>query len=260
MTSTAIQKDTPAAPLSPAAAEMRARNQMVATIKGQMWSKELSDTQVRALAHYCNSNGLDASRHVEVLGGRIYLTADFYRERGAPLVQRGIVRVGQTRYINADPRLQKLADAGDEWAKAELLERARQRIRFNAPEEAKAIAVVPLYVAGVEEPVLGINWCGGTGKRDPVGDAEPTKTAESRAERRAWRRVVEVVPEYGAAVQKVEVNAKLAGEEIVGIAEANPTLHGVGVSNQPKALRAPDGETGYGAEVEGAKVEVGDNA
>lgn len=254
---TAITKpDTPAKPLTPAAEEMRARNQMVATIKGQMWSKELSDVQVRALAHYCNSNGLDASRHVEVLGGRIYLTADFYRERGAPLIQRGIVRVGQTRYINNDPRLQKLADAGDEWAREELLRRARARIEHNAPEEAKAIAVVELYVAGNPEPVLGINWCGGVGKRDPVGDAEPAKTAESRAERRAWRRVVEVVPEYGVAVQKVEVNAKLAGEEIVAIAEAQPTLH-AGAPSHPRALRAPDGVTGYGDEVEGVKpVEV----
>jgi hypothetical protein len=236
--------------LSPEAQQVRERNAMVATIKGQMWSKDLSAQQVNALAHYCNTNGLDASRHVEVLGGRIYLTADFYRERGAPLIQRGIVRVGQTRFINNDARLTKLAETGDEWAKQEIVSRARARIEHNVPEDAKAIAIVELYVAGNPAPLLGVNWCGGTSKRDPVGDAEPTKTAESRAERRAWRRVVEVVPEYGVAVTKVEATAKMVGEEIGAIAEAMPSLHN-GASNQPKALRAPDGETGYGAEVEG---------
>ena len=209
--------------LDPRVNEMRERNAMVAAIKGQMWSKDMNENQVRALAHYCNMNGLDASRHVEVLGGRIYLTADFYRERGAKLIQSGIVRVEQTRYINTDARLDKMAEAGDEWAAAERTSRARDRIRFNAPEEAKAIAVVAFHVAGASEPVLGVNWCGGIGKRDPVGDAEPSKTAESRAERRAWRKLVEVVPEYGIAVQKVEATAKIAGEEIA--AEVTPLLN-----------------------------------
>jgi len=61
---------------------------------------------------------------------------------------------------------------------------------------------------------VGVNWCGGLTKRDPVGDAEPAKTAEARAERRAWRRIVTVLPELETAVGHVEARATLVEDEI----------------------------------------------
>lgn len=243
---TAVAKT--ASPISDAIAtrreEMRERNAMVAAIKGQMWGKDLSDMQAKALAHYCNQNNLDATRHVEVLGGRVYLTANFYEERGAPLIQRGIVQPEKPRFIHKDERLEKLAASGDEWAKQEQVERMRLRIEHAVPEEAKAAAIYGLRVTATGRLVTGVNWCGGIGKRDPVGDAEPTKTALTRAARRAWKQLVEVIPEYGTAVAPVQATAKLASEEIVSIADAHPTLHAVEAA--PRAqLMAPVSETGY---------------
>ncbi len=184
-------------------AENKMKNQVAAQIRGTIWGKDLSPEGVRAVAEYCRENGIDPVRHVEVLGGRIYLTAELYEERGAPLMQAGLVRKEEPDYINADERLDKLAAAGDEWAKNETLRRIRERIRWNAPEAAKAIVVTRLHVKGMENPLIGVNWCGGTAKRDPVGDAEPTKTAASRSARRAWKQIVEVIPSYGHQFERM---------------------------------------------------------
>lgn len=186
--------------------DARMRRQIVQTIRGQIWGKDLSDMLTGAIARYCIENNLDAVRHVEVLGGRIYLTAELYMERGAPLIRAGVVHPHEPDYINADPRLEEMAKAGDEWATAEQLRRKKLRIQYNAPEEAKAIVVQRFTLPSSGKDILGVNWCGGlkNNKRDPVGDAEPAKTAQTRALRRAWRQIADVIPEYGAQVRPLE--------------------------------------------------------
>jgi hypothetical protein len=89
--------------------ENRARNALVQQIRGTIWGKEVSDIMARAVAQYCRENQLDAVRHVEVLGGRIYLTAEFYDERGAELLRAGVIVPAEPDYINADARLDELA-------------------------------------------------------------------------------------------------------------------------------------------------------
>jgi hypothetical protein len=64
-------------------AELRERNAMVAQIRGTQWGLGIM--------------GLDPVRHVEVLGGRIYLTAEFYQERGAKLIREGLVDPSRRR-------------------------------------------------------------------------------------------------------------------------------------------------------------------
>jgi hypothetical protein len=63
-----------------------------------------------------------------------------------------------------------------------------------------------------------------------VGDAEPTKTAETRAERRAWRQLAEVVSEYAQQVKRVEAGVDQVEDAIVSeVAALNadrPRLHG----------------------------------
>ena len=82
---TAVATTTPTAErIATTIADIRRRNAVVAQIKGAMWAKECSGETIRAVADYCRENQLDATRHVEILGGRIYLTANFYEERGAP--------------------------------------------------------------------------------------------------------------------------------------------------------------------------------
>lgn len=214
--STTVARTKPALPpdVQRAIEENRIRNAAVAAIRGTIWSKDLSAQQIGAVAHYARETGIDPVRHIEVLGGRIYLTAEFYRERGAALVRAGKVQIHETEYINVDARLDAMAKDGNAWAIKEQAHRQMCRIRYNAPEKAAAIAVVRITVTDTDSTYVGVNWCGGLSKRDPVGDAEPAKTAEARAERRAWRRIVSVVPELETAVGHIEARATLVEDEL----------------------------------------------
>ena len=221
--------------ISPRAAEVvaenKARNAVARAIRGTQWGKDLGPEGAYALAEYCRANGLDPVRHVEVLGGRPYLTAEYYREQAAPLIRAGVIIPQPIDFINADARLTTMAEAGDEWAKQENTRRMRERIRLNAPEKAAAVAVKRLMVAKTGEVIEGTNWCGGgVRQRDPVGDAEPTKTAETRAERRAWRQLAEVVSEYGQRVRQVEASVEQVEDAIVSevaqLRADRPRLHG----------------------------------
>ncbi len=197
------------------------RNAVATAIRGTQWSKEVSETVVRAVAEYAHRIGADPVRHVEVLGGRIYLTADYYREKGAPLIASGLVSAPQLEHIAADPRLDTLAAGTTSratWASEERDRRMAARIEHGVPEGAKAAVICRIAVRG-GSVVEGVNWVGGSSKRDPVGDSEPTKTAESRAERRAWRRLVEVMPSMAPEVARAEqiradVNAAIPEGEV----------------------------------------------
>lgn len=191
--------------------EARARAAVAKAVRASVWGKDLHPTVFEAVIAYCRQNQLDAVRHVEVLGGRIYLTSEFYDERGAALLHSGEVMFDEPDYINADVRLDDLAKAGDAWAADEALRRKRERIRWNVPETVRA-AVVQRAKLRSGMVAVGVNWCGNVpgGKKDPVGDAEPTKTAQTRARRRAWRQIADFVPSYAAAVRPIEDGAKTA--------------------------------------------------
>lgn len=214
------------------------QNAVVQQIRGTMWGKDMNDGSVRAVAQYCNENGLDAVRHVEILGGRIYLTAEFYRERGAPLIRAGVVRPDEPDLITADSRLDEMAKSGNgnaEWAKLEGERRARLRVQYGVPEGVKAAAVIRFRLNS-GATVVGVNWCGGTAKRDPVGDAEPTKTAITRAERRAWRQVADVLDSYGQAVRPLELAAEAVEVvETAAIRHQDKPLLGAGAPERDAA-------------------------
>lgn len=192
--------------------ETRARNMVVAAIRGTQWGKDLNAEVQRSVAEYCRQNNLDAVRHVEVLGGRIYLTAELYDEKGAPLIRDGVIIPDEPEYINADDRLDTLAAAGDEWAKEERVRRMRLRIKYSVPEAAKAAVVQRFIIAKSGAAIIGVNWCGGTGRRDPVGDAEPAKTAQTRARRRTWKQIADIIPGYAEIVRPLEASARIISE------------------------------------------------
>lgn len=203
-------------------AALKERNALVAAIRGTQWGKEANADVQRAVAHYCYENGLDPVRHVELLGGKIYLTAEFYDERGAPLIRAGTVRPDEPVMIHADERLDKLAATGDEWAKGEITDRLRARIQHAVPEAAKAAVVQRFRIEG-GAVILGVNWVGGGNKRDPVGDAEPTKTATTRARRRAWKQIADVIPGYGELVKPAEATARIVSEQLpVAVVDGEP--------------------------------------
>jgi hypothetical protein len=220
-------------------AALKERNALVAAIRGTQWGRDAQPEMQRAIAHYCFENGLDPVRHVELLGGRIYLTAEFYDERGAALIRAGTVRPDEPDFIHVDERLTTLAASGDGWAKGESERRMRLRIQHAVPEKAKAAVIQRFWIHGTDTAILGVNWCGGvrpktqSGKdADPIGEAEPTKTALTRARRRAWKQIADVIPGYGELVKPAEATARIVSESLpVSVVEAD----------EPKALVAGNG-------------------
>lgn len=196
-------------------AELKERNQLVAAIRGTQWGRDTSPEVARAVAHYCHENNLDPVRHVEILGGRIYLTSALYDEKGAPLIRAGVIIPDEPEYINADPRLDEQAKAGNGWAQEESVRRLKLRIQYNVPEKAAAAVVQRFRIASSGAVIVGVNWCGGGSKqRDPVGDAEPAKTAQTRARRRAWTQIADVIPGYADVIRPLEIAARVASEQM----------------------------------------------
>ena len=230
-------------------AALRERNAMVAQIRGTQWGLGIDSRVAKAVAHYCLELGLDPVRHVEVLGGRIYLTAEFYLERGAPFIRSGAIVPHEPEFINVDPRLEALAKSPDvetaTWAKAETLRRVKARIEHNAPEAAISTCVQRLTIAATGKTIVGVNWCGGGTRKkyksgggmvdaDPIGDLEPTKTSITRAGRRVWKQIADVIQNYGAQVRPIEARAVLLNEDIeaneipdAGAEAARPLLLGM---------------------------------
>ena len=69
--------------LSENLASQKERNAMIAAIRGTLWGRDVTPEVARYVAQYCRDNNLDVVRHVELLGGRIYLTAALFDEKGA---------------------------------------------------------------------------------------------------------------------------------------------------------------------------------
>lgn len=146
------------------------------------WGMKLSPVARMGVARYAMETGTDPVRHWEVLGGKMYDKADLYYDLVA--AQPDFLR-DDVEFIHDDPGL-----GGEERAR-----RQATRERWGAPHEAKGIAVVTLYFRD-RGPFVGVNWAGrgrktADGKmQDPVGENEPTKTAHTRAYRKAAKKAV----------------------------------------------------------------------
>lgn len=134
------------------------------------WGKDVSPMARAAVVRYCMEIGADPVRHVNVLGGNPYLNASFWMDLVAanPAFRRADVE-----FIHEDKR------ASDE----EREDRKAKRVTYGVPEDAPGAAIVTLHYEG-RGPFIGVNWAG-IRANDPVGKQEPTKTAETRAYRRA---------------------------------------------------------------------------
>jgi hypothetical protein len=203
-------------------AERKALNAVAQTIAGLTWGRNLGADVCRAIAEYCRRYETDAATEVDVLGGRIYRNAAYYIRRGTELRREGMIRDVIVDQIAADPRLTRLATATDEVgaaASAEMRRREWLRIKHGVPEEAKGACVVTIVPAD-GAPVIGCNWagCGKTtaaGKMaDPVGEADPSKTAETRAYRRAWRHLVDTIPALKAHEDEADEEGKAVSEVV----------------------------------------------
>ncbi len=219
--------------------ERKARNAAAAAIASLSWGNALDQRTVAAVADYCHRKGLDPTEDVFVLGGRLYRSAAYYEKLLGALIHEGtVVEVASPTYIHRDSREEKLAET-DEQAKASSLAKLRARIEFGAPEEAKAACVyrVRHKTAGW---IVGVNWCGGgVKKNDPVGEAEPTKTAYTRALRRCLRQLRNELGAEESDVTVAEIETEALGAPVEKPA---PAPRGVTMLKSPADPYAVDAD------------------
>ncbi|RTL04096.1 MAG: hypothetical protein EKK62_17015 [Acidimicrobiia bacterium] len=175
--------------------ERKAINEVARQIANQSWGKSLDGNTVRAVAEYARRYHIDPATELDILGGRIYRNANYFIRRGGDLLRRGIVTDISVQHVNHDTRLDALVSRNVAGAQDELDRRTLARIKHNIPDGAKGAAVVTITLAS-GAIVEGANYAGVD--KDPVGTANPGKTAESRAYRRAWRLLVDTIPELSA--------------------------------------------------------------
>jgi hypothetical protein len=137
------------------------------------------------------------------------------------------VEYAEADHVNEDARLK-------DWPE-EHERRLRERIRHQIPDEADGACVFRVKLRGMEREICGVEWCGGKlAKADPVGSAEPAKTSETRAARRAMRLVSSHIPALQDEVASIEYAA----------AEIEPEIARDEASIEPprrvKPVRVPD--------------------
>lgn len=173
------------------------------------WGAALDRQALGAIAEWGRVYNVDVTQEIDLLGGRVYLNARYYLRRLADLVEGGRVEYAYADHIHDDPRLKDLGAEGD----AERLRRLKERVRYNVPEKAAAVVAFRVKVREMDQEIVGVNWAGGGVRaKDPVGDTEPVKTAESRAARRAMRQLVGHVPGVEDAEAVVETLAPVEAE------------------------------------------------
>jgi hypothetical protein len=157
-----------------------------AEIASLSWGQKISPATRAQIAAYALSQGTDPVRHWEILGGRLYDRAELWMD----LVAAQPDYEGHRReFIHDDGRLPQ----------SQRKRRQQLRAEHGVPEEVPAAAIVTIYRTG-KLPAVGVNWAGTypvqktarTGKpgfhEDPIGDENPTKTAETRAFRKAAKK------------------------------------------------------------------------
>lgn len=185
---------------------------------GMVKGEDLSGATRYAIAQLCSLTGANPGLHLYILGNRPYLNADYWAEKIAG--QPRFVRYEQINLSTAHiEELRKIAeqaaeDGDEEEAKQlrrESRELARRRSHWSPPEWAQEVYETRIYRYSESAPLAAIsagrvsaepwietvaecNWAGGKpqGKTtqgkvydaDPVGNAEPSKTARSRSLRR----------------------------------------------------------------------------
>lgn len=136
---------------------------MARQIANESWGKNLSPHTQAAMARYAMEAGLDPVRHIDVLGGRVYINAAAYMDR-----------------LAADPEFEGVAfdPISDDEA---------ERARWGVPDFAKAVFLVTIRHRGREFREVGY-----APKRanDSVGKEFPAEKARTSGIRRAARMAV----------------------------------------------------------------------
>ena len=253
----ALIRTTPPGDLPPEARmmleERRIKNRIAAAIAGMSWGKNLDLASRVALAEWGRRNNVDVTQEVHILGDRLYLNAQFYLNRLQPLIQSGQVEYLIAEHCHVDKRL----DPNDPTDAKEIRRRRDLRIAYNIPDAAVGAVVARLKLRAVAEEFAGAKWCGGgTRKNDPVGDATPVETAETRAYRRVCKLVVSHIPQLRTKVEEADDDAVLNVSAVISESkESEQALRDQLEARRPNAGRLVGaGTTGYGEELDAPKA------
>lgn len=208
-------------------------NIVTAQLAGTNWGKGLDDPTRRAVADWGKRNGIDVTTEIFVLGGNIYLNAQFYLNRLVGLLHRGLIRDYKQELIQHDERLDQIvgelidpnwpadlkaiAEKDRAEAFAEIRRRRRLRIEHGAPEKSAlqgngppqpfAIGLTTIWLAALPDtPIRGVKWAPHDAQ-DPVGKNYPQETALTRSARRALKQCVTHIPELARWVDGSEEDA-----------------------------------------------------
>jgi hypothetical protein len=181
-----------------AALAQRKNQHLIAAKMSEMnWGKGLDEMTRRAVASYLERNKLDLTE-IDVLGGNLYRNARYYKRRLAEMVEDGKIEYIKSDWVHPDGRLKTYAALGGEqgtWAAAEQSRRERVRIEYGIPDTATGACVFRVKVRGTDVEITAAKWCGGGSRqKDPVGDAFPMESSETRACRRAMTLVASSIP------------------------------------------------------------------
>ncbi|HEX6924482.1 MAG TPA: hypothetical protein VF167_03600 [Longimicrobiaceae bacterium] len=250
-------------------------------VKGE----ELPSGTRYAIAQLCAITGANPALHLYILGDRPYLNADYWAEKIAG--QERFIRYEQFNLsLSHIEELRRLADEaaadGDQddaiRLRREARDLAQRRSHFAPPEWATHVYETVIYRYSEAAPLAAIrrgeanasdwievvrecNWAGNKPKgktaqgkeydADPVGNAEPAKTARSRSLRRAAVKAFAVtLAPVEAELRKLE-NAIEADFEVLhdDQQQARAALPAAG---EPQAARTGSGEPAA-ARAEGAE-------
>ncbi len=246
---------------------------------------DLSNGTRYAIAQLCALTGANPALHLYILGDRPYLNADYWAEKIAG--QERFVRFEQFNLSLAHiDELRRLADLaaedGDTEDSIRLRREARalaqRRSHYAPPEWATHVYETVIHRYSEAAPLMAIrngtvhgpdwtevvrecNWAGGkprgrtTGGKDfdadPVGNAEPAKTARSRSLRRAAVKAFAVtLAPVEAEIRKLENAIEAEFEDITEQkAEDRAALPATGErqaarigSGEPSAAKAADAQ------------------
>jgi hypothetical protein len=181
----------------------RQANLVTAQIASTNWGKGMDPDTAKAVSDWGQRNGIDVTKEIFILGGNIYLNAEFYLARLATLIERGRVLDWRQSFVNIDPRL----DENDPIDRAEIARRRNARVRFNIPDEATAAVVTELELVSMPGvPIVGVKWAPRS-TSDPIGKAFPQETALTRSARRCLKQAVRYLPEIARYVEGAEEDA-----------------------------------------------------
>lgn len=166
---------------------------------GDISGQSLSPQTRYGIARICDAYRADPLLHIHILGGRVYLNADYWTGKLNALpeldhwLQNNITKRYSTELREiAKQTFQDAKEFEDEDMKDQarrILGEARYadeaRAYHGIPDDAEAAYETLVYLDGKAEPIREANHAPNHPTRDPVGKARPEVTAKTRSLRRA---------------------------------------------------------------------------